>query len=148
MRATWVLQWTSNSQKDLRKSTSSWIPGPKIHKQNIPLWPILSIVGSAQHRLAKWLADILEPVLKFYSQHCISDSFTFANQIQNIPIDSNNSFFFSFEIVSLCTNFSLDETIAIVFTPYTEATWAPSCSRKHLFEIDAHCYQMSIVQLR
>ena len=35
---------------------------PKIHKPNVPLRPILSMIGSAQHELAKWLSEFLDPV--------------------------------------------------------------------------------------
>ena len=35
---------------------------PKIHKQNAPCRPILSMIGSAQHELAKFLAALLQPV--------------------------------------------------------------------------------------
>eukprot|EP00794_Sanderia_malayensis_P010354 gene10355-11432_t len=42
---------------------------PKSHKPNIPLRPILSMVGSAQHQLAKWLSELLEPVLNLYSDN-------------------------------------------------------------------------------
>ena len=40
---------------------------PKIHKPGIPLRPILSMCHSAQHSLAKWLVEVLNPVLEFYS---------------------------------------------------------------------------------
>ena len=49
---------------------------PKTHKTNIPLRPILSMTGSSHHELSKWLASLLEPVLKRFSTHCIRDSFT------------------------------------------------------------------------
>ena len=39
---------------------------PKIHKENIPLNPILSMVNSAQHKLAKFLNLSLEPVFKYF----------------------------------------------------------------------------------
>ena len=48
---------------------------PKTHKTNVPLRPILSMTGSSHHKLSKWLANLLEPVLKRFSTHCISDSF-------------------------------------------------------------------------
>ena len=31
---------------------------PKTHKENIPLRPVSSMIGSSQHELAKWLAEI------------------------------------------------------------------------------------------
>ena len=37
---------------------------PKIHKQDVPCRPILSMIGSAQHELAKFLAALLQPVLE------------------------------------------------------------------------------------
>ena len=51
---------------------------------NVPLRPILSMIGSAQHELAKWLSEVLDPVLQKYSKHCIMDSFTFAEFMQNL----------------------------------------------------------------
>ena len=50
---------------------------PKIHKQDVPLRPILSRTGSAQHQLVQWLSSVIDPVLSFYSTHCISESFIF-----------------------------------------------------------------------
>ena len=37
---------------------------PKIHKEGTPLRPILSMAGSSHHELGKWLAGLLQPVLK------------------------------------------------------------------------------------
>ena len=51
---------------------------PKVHKTDLPLRPILSMTGSAQHKLAKWLNNIIEPVRLYYSSNCVRDSFTFA----------------------------------------------------------------------
>ena len=121
------------------RSQRPWLYGlPKIHKHNIPLRPVLSMVSSVQHQLAKWLADILE---QLHSQHCLIDSFTFINQIQNISIDSNNWFFWSFNIMSLYTNVPVDKTITICnWHPIPQPPGHSSCSRIRLFETDTHCY--------
>ena len=71
------------------------------------------MISSSQHELAKWLSEILAPVLKLYSSHCVKDSFTFANFIQNFQFDSTKTFMCSFDISSLFTNVPLDETIGI-----------------------------------
>ena len=42
---------------------------PKVHKAGVPLRPILSMVNAPQHELAKWLTDILKPVISKYNQH-------------------------------------------------------------------------------
>ena len=70
------------------------------------------MTSSSHHELAKWLASILQPVLKRFSSHCISDSFTFAKTMQNLDIDPN-AFMCSFDLSSLFTNVPLDEPIKI-----------------------------------
>ena len=62
---------------------------PKTHKEDTPLRPILSMTGSSLHELGKWLAGLLQPVLERFSPHCISDSFTFAEIMQNLDIGPN-----------------------------------------------------------
>ena len=86
---------------------------PRTHKENIPLRPMLLMIGSSQHELATWLAEILAPVLKLYSSHCIKDSFTFANFIQSCNLEPAKTFLCSFDISSLFSNVPLHETIEI-----------------------------------
>ena len=73
----------------------------------------LSIIGSSQPELANWLAEVLVPVLKVYSSHCVKDSCTFANFIQNCNLEPAKSFQCSFDISSLFIKVPLDETIGI-----------------------------------
>ena len=86
---------------------------PEIHKQNAPCRPIPSMIGSAQHELAKFLAALLQPVLNHYSINCIQDSFTFAKRIQKLSVNRNKCFLCSYDICSLFTNVPLAETIEI-----------------------------------
>lgn len=85
----------------------------KSHKDNVPLRPILSLVGPGQQRLAKYLANILPPVIEIYSFHFIIDSFTFATFKQYCPFDSNNKCMCSFDINNLFTCILIKETIKI-----------------------------------
>ena len=71
------------------------------------------MIGSSQHELPKWLAEILAPVLKLYSSHCVKNSFTFAKFIQNCNLVPAKTFLCSFDISSLFTNVPLDDTIEI-----------------------------------
>ena len=61
---------------------------PKIHKANTPLRPILSMIQSPQHKLARWLNEQLESVVDMYLTDCINDSFTIANTITILQHDS------------------------------------------------------------
>ena len=101
---------------------------PKIHKENIPLRPILSMVNSAQHKLAKFLNMTLEPVLKYFSEYSLKDSFTFVDKIKDM--DAQNTFIASFDVKSLFTNVPLEEVIEIcVDTLYKISN--PTVSRKN-----------------
>ena len=110
---------------------------PKIHKVGTPLRPILSMVNSAQHALAKWLASLLQPVLDEYSSFCIKDSFTFSDQIKSLD-SQENMFMGSFDICSLFTNVPLQETIEICANylyrdPDSEST--PLLPRNHFVNL-------------
>ena len=85
---------------------------PKIHNSGIPLRPILSMCHSAQHSLAKWLVEVLNPVLEFYSGCCVKYSFTFSSTIRRLLVCMESQFLVSFD-VSLFTSIPLDETISI-----------------------------------
>lgn len=85
---------------------------PKIHKEGSPLRPVLSAIGSPQYPVAKYLAKVLKPVVDLYSTNCISDSFAFANLINESNF-TTSSVLCSYDIKSLFTNVPLSETIDI-----------------------------------
>ena len=82
---------------------------PKTHKPGIPLRPVLDMVNSPYHALAKWLCSRLEPVKKLLSQHCVRDVFEFINTIEGMNL--NDCKMFSLDVSSLFTNVPLKETI-------------------------------------
>ena len=104
---------------------------PKIHKLGIPLRPILSMCYSVQHSLVKWLVEVLNPVLEFYSGFCEKDSFTFSSTIRRLPLCNESQFLVSFDIVSLFTNILLDETVSVCsdFFVSWSINYCPSLSR-------------------
>ena len=85
---------------------------PKIHKNSVPLRPILAMMSSPQHKLARWLASIIDPIRKSISKFSLKDSFEFAHRLEDK--NSCTSFMVSFDVVSLFTNIPLEETIDIV----------------------------------
>ena len=86
---------------------------PKGYQKDIPLCPILSMIGSVQHKLAKFLINLFQPVLQLFTSNCAKDSFSFAAKIQELEIDPSDIFICSFDIYSLFTNVLLTETIQI-----------------------------------
>ena len=77
---------------------------PKTQKPDVPLRPILSMIGSSQHQLAKYLSAFLQPVLEIYSNNCIKDPSFFAEEIRQLKLKPDESFLCSFDISSLFTN--------------------------------------------
>ena len=85
---------------------------PKIHKEGNPLRPILSMTGSPQYNLSKWLCHFLEPVVSLYNSRCVKDSFEFIDRLKETQI-CKTGHMCSFDVVSLFTNVPLEETINI-----------------------------------
>ena len=109
---------------------------PKIHKKDVPLRPILSMTGSAQHQLAKWLTSLLQPVLQNLSSNCLSDSFTFVKEVRKFIFSPSSVFLCSFDISSLFTNVPLAETIEICADAlYNDDSMAPSFPRNIFVEL-------------
>ena len=112
----------SSELANVMKPTGSTTPRiyglPKIHKTNIPLRPVLSMVGSPVHRLSKWVADLLKPVEYELCKFNAKDSFTFAKDIQAINIGDVKMA--SLDVVSLFTNVPLSYTIGIIIRTVKE----------------------------
>ena len=66
-----------------------------------------------QHSFVKWLIQVLNPVLAFYSGFCVDDSFTFSSIIRQLFLCVDSQYMVSFDITSVFTNVPLDEVISI-----------------------------------
>ena len=100
----------------------------------IPLRPILSMVGSAEHEMARWLAEILRPVLQHYSKYVVTDSFQFCRTLGEHANVGENAFMCSFDVCSLFTNVPVEETIQICLDALyrCDAIEAPNVDEKLL----------------
>lgn len=85
----------------------------KIHKQDIPLRSMLSIVNSPYHIAARWLADNLKPDHQRLATQTWKDPFEFVDSMDHINIAGK--FMASFDVTLLFTKISLFETIDIIF---------------------------------
>ena len=82
---------------------------PKIHKNGIPLRPIVSNWGSACHPLSRFLVEIINPLT---AKSYIKNSAQFVERISDAPIHSNQMV--SLDVVRLFTKVPIDETLAVV----------------------------------
>ena len=85
---------------------------PKVHKPGAPLRPILSMCGSPQYEVSKWLCEHLKPVVQYYGGRCVQDSFKFSEAVRESQL-SRGGYMCSFDVVSLFTNVPLKEVVDI-----------------------------------
>ena len=92
-------------------STSTLYGLPKLHKNGIPLRPILASTGSFTYKSAKWLSD-KQASLRDHPTN-LKDRFEFIDQIKKID-NLHSKTLVSFDVKSLFTNIPVDFTIKLV----------------------------------
>ena len=73
------------------------------------LRPIVSSIGTFNYNLARFLCDLLSPLVP--NDHSCKGTFSFDSQIKNANL--SKKFLVSYDVTSLFTNVSLQETIGI-----------------------------------
>lgn len=91
---------------------------PKLHKENIPLRPIVSTISSPGYKIAKYLNNILKHLSQL-SSYNIKNSHEFKNFIDTITLRENDELL-SFDVVSLFTNVPIEIAIIQVEERYEE----------------------------
>ena len=85
---------------------------PKVHKQGIPLRPIISSRGSVSYETAKELAKILKPLIGKSPYH-VHNNKDFLESIKNIKIEDDECIM-SYDVTALFTSIPIDNTINII----------------------------------
>ena len=128
---------------------------PKTYKLKFPtdtltFRPIVSFMDTYNHKFAKFLVDILDPVLP--TEYCAKDSFSFCKKIQEVS--SSNKFLISSNVCSLFTSIPLKETIDLavnlIFDKYPDLKIATQ-ELKKLFELATsgrHFFLMATITIR
>ena len=83
---------------------------PKVHKDGVPLRPILAAYSTPSYKLAKFLIQLIQHLTT--NQYTLGNSFEFKEQLDNMTFH-NEVYLVSFDIVSLFTNVPVQETINI-----------------------------------
>ena len=104
---------------DLERNFRSFMPSlpmmyglPKIHKENVPMRPIISTVNSVNYKLASWLSKHLTPFLNKISGCHLINTIDFTDKIRNVNIDKKK--FVSFDVDSLYTNVPVSECLQLL----------------------------------
>ena len=84
---------------------------PKVHKQGAPIRPIISAVQTYNYKLAKYLDEILKPIVD--NEMMLTDTYDFVNKASNLNVTTDKRMV-SFDVESLFTNIPTKETIEII----------------------------------
>ena len=85
---------------------------PKVHKEGVPMRPIVSTIGSPTYRLAKELARILTP-LTGKNTYTVKNSGEFVRRLKDVVINPADKLV-SFDVTSLFTQVPLDHALKVV----------------------------------
>jgi hypothetical protein len=85
---------------------------PKIHKDNVPLRPIVNCIGSSTYLLAKHLAGLVGPLVGL-TEHHIRNSASFIEKLQTICLQESD-ISVSFDVLSLFTRVPLNDTLQLL----------------------------------
>ena len=85
---------------------------PKVHKQGIPLRPIVSSIGAASYETAKELARILKPLMG-NSPYQVQNSRDFIQQIQDIKLKEDQCIM-SYDVKALFTSVPIQPAIDVI----------------------------------
>lgn len=83
---------------------------PKLHKDTIPIRPVVSFVQSPSYNLAKFCNEFLKTTSKFKSKHGIINTLELVNKIKDVHIPPNAKIV-SFDVKSLFTSIPVKECL-------------------------------------
>ena len=106
---------------------------PKMHKfsssDSFPkLCPIVSSIGTFNYNLARFLCDLLSPLVP--NDYSCKDTFSFVSQIKNANL--SRKFLVSYDVTSFFTNIPLQETIDRAINPIFNHNSNRNITRKEL----------------
>ena len=87
---------------------------PKIHKQGIPIRPIVSYTGTPLYKISKHIANILTTYVSREGRHS-ENSKIFSEYVRKLKV-KDDEILVLFDVTSLYTNVPIKETLVIIKT--------------------------------
>ena len=91
---------------------------PKIHKEGVPLRPIVATCGSPTAIMAKWLANTLSSFLGKFSSSHLYHTQDFITRIKNLGYTPRR--LVSFDVTALFTSIPLDDVLNFLEVKHSE----------------------------
>ena len=121
-----------NQQTYSRLYPSGGVPGKlygaaKVHKDDTPLRPVVSMIGTPQYHLAKYLDQLIRPYVP--NEHVLQSTYDLLEKLKHISeLQHQNLYCVSFDVKNLFTNIPIKETIDIICANVTTQTNFPYSS--------------------
>ena len=85
---------------------------PKIHKVNCPLRPIVSSIGTISYQIARYVADILSPLVG-KTEHHVKNSKAFAEEVRTLQVAPDEELR-SYDVSALFTSVPVDKALVLI----------------------------------
>ena len=83
----------------------------KVHKANVPFRPVVSMIGTPEYELSKFLDNFIKPYIP--ERYLLKSTDHFMEKLKQFQFSKNQGMV-SFAVVSLFTNVFLSETIQLI----------------------------------
>ncbi|XP_054290083.1 uncharacterized protein LOC129005267 [Macrosteles quadrilineatus] len=116
---------------------------PKVHKDGIPMLPIVSSIGSPTYNIAKFVSKHLSEFVGL-TESFVKDSRHFIEIIKRVKLDDND-ILVSFDVESLFTSIPVPETVDIIRTLLDDslAQLAEICLNSTYFYFDGKYFEQT-----
>ncbi|XP_069673690.1 uncharacterized protein [Periplaneta americana] len=136
---------------------------PKIHKPEVPLRPIVDAIGSPTYCLARYLTNLLQPLVGGCVHH-VKNSTQFVQILDNIKVKNSTQFvqildnmkvkpsdlLVSFDVVSLFTRVPLSEAMLLLsnqFPPDITELFRHTLTSTYFLQNNTYCEQIDRVAM-
>ena len=116
--------WPWGSQTAVKKKMHNFSSSDSFPK----FCPIVSSIGTFNYNLARFLCDLVSPLVP--NDYSCKDTFSFVFQFKNANL--SKKFLVFCDVTSLFTNIPLQETIGIAINLFFNHNPNPNITRKHL----------------
>ena len=96
---------------------------PKVHKENTPLRPIVSGIGSVSYGVAKEVARIIKPLVGS-TEHHVNNSKEFIEEIKKMKLEEGECII-SYDVSALFTSIPIPSALDIINNKLQEDTRSP-----------------------